>query len=100
MDKYNSDNQNQLLFEALAGLENAGEVQQFLTDLCTPQEISAFAERWQIARILDQGKHSYREISAITGASTTTVSRVAKFLQNEPYQGYKLILERQKSKEK
>ncbi len=82
------------LFEAIAMLQDSPEVASFLTDLCTPQELKAFAERWAIARLLDQGKKSYREISVQTGASTTTVTRVARFLNDEPNQGYQIILKK------
>ena len=30
--------------------------------------------RWRVARLLDEGGHSYREIAEMTGASTTTVT--------------------------
>ena len=84
------------LFEAIASLEGPGEVERFLTDLCTRKEISEFAERWLLARLLDQQQFSYREISSMTGASTTTIGRVARFLSQEPHQGYSLVLSRQK----
>jgi uncharacterized protein YerC len=32
----------------------------------------------------------------MTGASTTTVTRVARFLSQEPWQGYRTILDRLK----
>ena len=81
------------LCEALTCLKTPAEARAFLIDLCTPQEITALAERWEIARLLDKGGLSYRDISAKTGASTTTVSRVARFL-NGDYGGYKAMLER------
>lgn len=84
------------LFEAIASLENAVEVERFLTDLCTRKEVNELSERWLLARLLDQQQFSYREISAMTGASTTTVGRVARFLSQEPHQGYSLVLNRQK----
>lgn len=83
------------LFSAIAGLKNVDEVARFFRDLATPAEIGAFAERWRIAWMLDQGAHSYREIAAETGASTTTIGRVARFLREENHQGYRLILDRQ-----
>lgn len=81
------------LYEALLALESADECRSFLQDLCTPKEIQALAERWLLARLLADG-HSYRAISETTGASTTTVARVARFLTTEKNKGYKLILER------
>ncbi len=86
-------NQIEALCAALCCLENKDEARAFLIDLCTPQEVAALAERWNIARLLSRGGLSYRDISATTGASTTTVSRVARFL-NGDYGGYKAMLER------
>lgn len=71
-----------------------------MRDLCTRQELEAFAERWWIARLLAEGNASYREISQLTGASTTTIGRVARFLQQEPHEGYKLVLDRLADKTK
>ncbi|MCM2343558.1 MAG: YerC/YecD family TrpR-related protein [Alphaproteobacteria bacterium] len=85
------------LCEALLLLKNTDECRSFLTDLCSPAEIKALSERWVIARLLDRGDASYRDISAATGASTTTVGRVARFLEKEPYHGYRLILDRLKA---
>lgn len=82
------------LFAAIAGLNTAEEVRRFLTDLCTRQEVQDMAERWLLARLLDQDRFSYREISAMTGASTTTIGRVSRFLAQEPHQGYRLALDR------
>lgn len=82
------------LYEAFAALRDADEAARFLRDLATPAELAAFAERWRIARMLDEGALSYREIAAATGASTTTVGRVARFLREEPHQGYRTMLDR------
>jgi TrpR-related protein YerC/YecD len=93
-----SNNQNEKvleeLFEALLHLKNTQEVGRFMKDLCTPQEISALAERWRVCRLLEQNNLSYREIHDITGASLTTIGRVARFLKTEPHQGYKMIIDR------
>ena len=86
--------QEEALFEAISSLRTAEEVRRFITDLCTRKEIDEFSERWVIARLLHKGGHSYRDISALTGASTTTIGRVARYLQQEPHQGYKIVLDR------
>ena len=86
---------NTALFETIASLNGTEEIKDFLTDLCTPQELNAFQERWRIAQLLNIGDLSYREISTQTGASTTTVARVARFLNNEPHGGYRLVLEQE-----
>ncbi len=82
------------LFAAFAKLESGAEAARFLRDLATPAELEAFAERWRIARMLDEDGHSYRDIAAATGASTTTIGRVARFLREEKHQGYRLVLDR------
>ncbi len=79
------------LYAAFAALSSTTEAARFLKDIATPAEIEAFAERWRIARMLNEGRHSYREIAAETGASTTTIGRVARFLNDEPHGGYRLM---------
>ena len=75
-------------------LKSKNEVDDFLKDLCTPSELKALEERWAVAQLLYQDNLSYREIAAKSKTSTTTVTRVARFLSSEPYQGYKRILKR------
>lgn len=82
------------LNEALLLLKNKNEVSDFLKDLCTPAELKALEERWAVAQLLYKDELSYREIAAKLHTSTTTVTRVARFLSSEPYQGYKRILKR------
>ena len=86
------------LYDALLCLKTPEELDAFLADLCTPSELRAFAERWAVARLLDQHQHSYREIAVEAGASPTTVVRVARFLREMPHQGYRLVLDRLKLK--
>jgi TrpR-related protein YerC/YecD len=88
----------QSLFAAILSLRSRKELGRFLGDLCTPGELRAFAERWQVARLLDEGQLTYREIAERTGASTTTVVRVARFLNEMPHQGYRLVLDRMKGR--
>ena len=82
------------LNEALLLLKNKNEVNDFLKDLCTPAELNALEERWSVAQLLYEDNLSYRDIATKLETSTTTVTRVARFLSNEPYQGYKKILKR------
>jgi TrpR-related protein YerC/YecD len=84
------------LADALLSLNSREEVDAFLSDLCTPSELRAFVERWEVARLLDAGDKSYREIAAEAQASPTTVVRVARFLKEMPHQGYRLVLDRLK----
>lgn len=82
------------LAKALTSVKSAEEMERFLVDLCTPAELRALAERWHVAQMLDAGEQSYREINALTGVSTTTIGRVARFLKDEPHQGYRTVLDR------
>ena len=82
------------LFEAILELEDAEQVEHFLRDLCTLSELQAMAHRWEVAKLVEQGL-PYHEISARTGASTTTVTRVAHWLRHGEG-GYRLALERRK----
>ena len=82
------------LNEALLLLKNKNEVNDFLKDLCTPAELKALEERWSVAQLLYEDTLSYRDIASKLETSTTTVTRVARFLSNEPYQGYKKLLKR------
>lgn len=88
------------LHDALLMLKTKEEAHNFLKDLCTPQEISALQERWTVCQLLDSGDLSYRDISRITGASLTTIGRVARFLKEEPYHGYRMMLQRIKQEQK
>lgn len=94
MEKKQSEDPVKELFEALLAIKNSEEMARFMRDLCTPQEISAFAERWRVCRLLNEGDLSYREIHDITGASLATITRVARFLKDEPHHGYRSVLKK------
>jgi TrpR-related protein YerC/YecD len=53
----------------------------FLRDIGTLSELQAWSERLEVAKQLARGL-SYRQVAAQTGASTTTVTRVARFLES------------------
>ena len=84
------------LYEAILLLNNRQECENFLKDLCTPKELKDFNDRWEIAKLLDEGRLSYREIAEQTQTSLTTITRVARFLKDEPYRGYRTLLDRMK----
>lgn len=66
------------------------EIGSLIRDVATLSEMQALSERLEVAKQLAQGK-KYREIAVNTGASTTTVTRVAKFLENGEG-GYRKVL--------
>ena len=80
------------LFEALRSLKSRQELEAFLRDLCTLGELEAMAHRWQVARFLEL-EFPYVEIAQRTGASTTTVTRVAHWLKHGEG-GYRVALSR------
>ena len=82
------------LADALVDLKDREEAARFLFDLCTPAELHTLAERWHVARLLDDGELTYREIHQKTGVSTTTIVRVARFLRQEDNGGYRRLLDR------
>ena len=84
------------LADALLQLRSPAEARALLADLCTPTEIRTIAERWHVARLLDEGTLTYREIHETTGVSTTTIVRVARFLRQESNGGYRVLLNRLK----
>ena len=92
--KPNLNTAERRLLQAFLTLKTEEEVQDFLADLCTPAEVRAFVERLEVARLLDQGDLSYRQIAEEANASTTTVVRVARFLKEMPYRGYRRALDR------
>ena len=80
------------LSTALKNINSDREINNFLKDLCTPSEIQALEERWEVAKLLYQGKLTYRDIASKLNTSTATVTRVARFLYKESNQGYLKVL--------
>jgi len=84
------------LFEAILSLENKDECYRFFDDLMTIKEIQAISQRWQVAKLLDEGK-TYIEIEDKAKASTATISRINKCMQYGA-EGYTTILKKLKNK--
>lgn len=91
MSTYPTKEMNEL-FEAIVSISDKKEAAIFFRDLLTLPEIEEFANRWQIVKLLVQ-KKSYLEIANTLNVSTTTVTRVAQWLNNG-MGGYKKIAER------
>jgi len=79
------------LFEAVNQLQGLSECRNFFKDLCTPAELQALVDRWQVAGLLQKGL-PYRRIHDKTGVSVTTIGRVARFL-NDGFGGYAAAIE-------
>ena len=80
------------LFEAVLRLRTVDECYRFFEDLCTVGEVQALAQRLQAAELLRSGA-TYEDISARTGMSSATISRIKRFLVYGA-DGYRLVLER------
>jgi TrpR-related protein YerC/YecD len=83
------------LLDAFLRLDDRDDAARFLRDLCTLGELQAMAQRWAVARLLDEGLH-YAEISKRTGASTATITRIASWLHHGEG-GYRTMLDRHKA---
>lgn len=82
------------LCDAFLLLETREDCYKFFEDLMTIKEIQAFSQRWQVARMLYEGK-TYAEIEQATKASTATISRINRCLSYGA-EGYSTILEKMK----
>ena len=82
------------LYRAILQLKSIDECYDFFLDLCTVSELKAMEQRFEVARMLTQGK-VYSEILERSGASSATISRVARSL-TDSYGGYERIFARMK----
>lgn len=99
MKEYESrlqSDQMDYLCEAVLSLKTKEECYRFFDDICTINEIKSLEQRLQVAKMLEN-KKTYVDIASKTGASTATISRVNRCL-NYGSDGYKIVLERLKSK--
>jgi TrpR-related protein YerC/YecD len=84
------------LTQAISLLKNAKEALAFFSDLCTPAELEAMADRWEVVPLLREGL-PYRAIHEKTGVSVTTITRVARCLKMGEG-GYSLMADRVEKK--
>lgn len=80
------------LFDAVLLLRDRSECYRFFEDVCTISELKSIAQRFDVAKKLDEGA-TYQEISQQLGASTATISRVNRALAYGAG-GYRLLLDR------
>lgn len=80
------------LFNAILTIKSKTEAANFFRDLLTVPELIEFANRWQIVKRLVAGE-PYLSISKQLKVSTTTVTRVASWLNNG-MGGYKAVSSR------
>ena len=65
------------LYETILKLKDLDECRRFFEDLCTPTELQAMEQRFDVAVYLQQGL-VYLDILEKTGASSATISRVRR----------------------
>ena len=80
------------LFEAIISLASPDECRSFFKDLCTPAELQALVDRWQVVEYLEKDL-PYRKIHDLTGVSVTTIGRVARCL-TDGFGGYRTAFDR------
>ncbi len=100
MDEYVSRLQSKSLdevFSAILSLNDISECYRFFEDVCTVSELLSIAQRWEVARLLDQGV-TYQQIAHDLNASSATISRVNRSLAYGAG-GYRLLLDRTRPKE-
>jgi len=84
------------LAKAFGSIKNDADMLHFLRDLCTIEELEELSSRWEVVQLLDKDM-SYRDIAGKTGVSTTTITRIAHWL-NHGEGGYKAALQKTKKK--
>ena len=67
------------LYKAILKLDNVQECYDFFADLCTVPELKAMEQRFEVAKLLNDGL-IYNDILEKTGASSATISRVNRSL--------------------
>ncbi|MDE6902675.1 MAG: TrpR-like protein YerC/YecD [Lachnospiraceae bacterium] len=80
------------LFYGILSLQDLDECYRFFGDLFTVQELSAFAQRLQVAHMLSDGK-TYEAIRSEISTSSSTITRVNTELRYGSG-GYQLVLDR------
>ena len=85
------------LYSAILKLQTVEECYDFFTDLCTFSELKAMEQRFELAKLLNDGL-IYNDILAETGASSATISRVNRSLQYGQG-GYAIVFDRVKKGE-
>ena len=80
------------LFQAILSLERVEECYAFFEDICTVNELLSISQRFNVGEMLLENR-TYKDISAETGASTTTISRVNRLL-NDKDRGIEMAYER------
>ena len=76
--KFKNENTD-FLVKCIMQLKTEEECYNFFVDLCTVSEMKAMEQRYEVAKLLNQGM-IYNDILEQTGASSATISRVNRSL--------------------
>ena len=68
------------LYEKIISFDNVEDCYRFFQDLCSVTELRSIEQRYDVAKLLHEGK-VYTEIVEKTGASSATISRVNRALK-------------------
>ena len=82
------------LYKAILTLKTEEECFKFFKDVCSDSELLAMEQRYNVAKMLEEGK-TYLNIQDVTNASTATISRVNRSL-NYGNDGYEMVFGRMK----
>ena len=83
------------LFEAILKLKSIDECYVLFDDLCTMSEVNDMKDRFEVAKLLIEGK-TYAQIEKETSMSSATISRINHCIQYGEG-GYRKALESLKS---
>ena len=92
MAKIAKKEKKESLYHAILTLQTVEECMAFFEDLCTVAELRSMEQRYEVARLLNQGM-IYNDILEKTGASSATISRVNRSLNNGA-DGYRVVFSR------
>lgn len=81
MKKGNRKIENSDLYKAILRLKTEEECRAFMSDLCSIAELMAMEQRYEVAKLLNQGL-IYNAIMERTGSSSAIISRVNRALQH------------------
>jgi TrpR-related protein YerC/YecD len=80
MKKSNRRIQNSDMYRAILTLKTEEECKAFFTDLCSITELMAMEQRYEVAKLLNEGL-IYNIIMERSGTSSAIISRVNRSLQ-------------------
>ena len=97
MSKFLEKESSDTLYRAIVSLQDVDECRRFFQDLCTVSELKAMEQRFEVAKLLNDGL-IYNDILEKTGASSATISRVNRCLHYGA-DGYQAVIPRLKERQ-